>query len=129
MTGAAIVRWREGEALVLSVHGSFDGASAWALRIEMDEGGAREVVVDLTHAEEACDFAACVLAAYARERRRDRRIRFRSTERAHARLLRAHGLDVELPRGEGVGEEAFDPTPAGRGGGLGPAVAAGPTVS
>ena len=37
MTGAAIVRWQAGDALVLDVHGVFDGASAWALRVAMEE--------------------------------------------------------------------------------------------
>ena len=63
MTGAAIVRWQAEGAVVLAVHGAFDGASAWALRVAMDESPERRFVVDLTHAVEACDFAASVLAA------------------------------------------------------------------
>ena len=46
---------------------AFDGASAWALRLEMEASPADRFVVDLTHAEEACDFAAGILAAFARE--------------------------------------------------------------
>ena len=52
MTGASIVRWQAGDAVVLAVHGAFDGASAWALRLEMEESPAREFLVDLTHAVE-----------------------------------------------------------------------------
>jgi hypothetical protein len=94
MTGAAIVRWESAEAVVLAVHGAFDGASAWTLRNDMDESPAREFVIDLTHAVEAFDFAAWVLATWARERRQDRRIRFRAGTPEHAKLLAAYGLEV-----------------------------------
>jgi hypothetical protein len=94
MTGAAIVRWESGGAAVLAVHGAFDGASAWALRNGMDEASCREFIVDLTHAVEACDFAAVLLAAWARQRP-DRRLSFRAGSAAHVTLLRAHGLEVE----------------------------------
>jgi anti-anti-sigma regulatory factor len=92
-----------GGALVLALHGSFDGASAWALRVEMDERGAADVIVDLAGAEEACEFAACVLASYARQHRRSRRIRCRVTSPALARLLAGYGLelcDAGAPTGE-----------------------------
>lgn len=92
MTGAAIVRWESAEATVLAVHGAFDGASAWALRNDMDEGVAREFVVDLTHAVEACDFAAALLASWLRQRP-SRRLRFRPGTVEHVKLLRAHGLE------------------------------------
>lgn len=95
MTGAAIVRWQEGGAVVLAVHGAFDGASAWALRLAMDEAPARRYVVDLEHAVEACDFAASVLAAWWRERRRSISLTFRPGSAEHARLLVAHGLELE----------------------------------
>jgi hypothetical protein len=93
MTGAAIVRWESAEATVLAVHGAFDGASAWALRNDMDEAVAREFVVDLTHAVEACDFAAALLASWLRQRP-GRRLRFRPGAVEHVKLLRAHGLEV-----------------------------------
>src|SRR5690242_16420996 len=95
MTGASIVRWEARDRIVLSVHGAFDGASAWALRLEMDGCAACEFLVDLTHAEEACDFAASVLAAWTRERRRIKRVSFLPGAPEHARLLHAFGLDVE----------------------------------
>jgi hypothetical protein len=94
MTGAAIVRWESAEAVVLAVHGAFDGSSAWALRHDMDDSPARDFVVDLTHAVEACDFAAWLLATWARARRRTKRIRFRPGSPQHATLLAAHGLEV-----------------------------------
>jgi hypothetical protein len=94
MTGATIVRRESAGAVVLAVHGAFDGASAWALRNEMDEGHGREFVVDLTHAVEACDFAACLLAAWAKARRGEKRVRFLPGAPEHAPLLAAHGLDV-----------------------------------
>jgi hypothetical protein len=94
MTGAVIVRWESAGATVLAVHGAFDGASAWALRNDMDDSPSREFVVDLTHAVEAFDFAAVVLASWAR-RRPDQRLRFRAGTPAHVTLLRAHGLEVE----------------------------------
>ncbi len=94
MTGAAIVRWAAGDTVVLAVHGAFDGASAWALRIEMEESRGRDFVIDLTHAEEACDFAAGVLAAWARRFLRTKRVRFRPGSGEHARLLAGHGLDL-----------------------------------
>lgn len=78
---------------MLAIHGAFDGASAWALRNDMDEAAAREFVVDITHAVEACDFAAALLAAWLRQRPA-RRLRFRPGTQEHARLLRAHGLEV-----------------------------------
>lgn len=81
--------------MVLSVFGSFDGSSAWALRHEMDAGGDRDFVIDLSHADEACEFAAGVIASYARQRWRDRRIRFRPGDPAWARLLVGYGLEVE----------------------------------
>ena len=94
MTGAAIIRCEAGDAIVLAVHGAFDGASAWALRLEMEASPADRFVVDLTHAEEACDFAAGILAAFARQRWRDKRIAFRPGSSEHARLLSGHGLAV-----------------------------------
>jgi anti-anti-sigma regulatory factor len=94
MTGAAIVRWESEGTLVLAIHGSFDGASAWALRNEMDEAAAHDFVVDLTHAVEALDFAASLLAGWARLHRREKRLRFRSDEPAHVRLLARWGLEV-----------------------------------
>lgn len=95
MTGASIVRWEARDGVVLSVHGAFDGASAWALRLEMDDEPADEFIVDLTHAEEACEFAASILAAWARERRREKRVRFRPGAPEHARILRGFGLEVD----------------------------------
>jgi hypothetical protein len=97
VTGAAIVRRHAADAVVLAVHGCFDGASAWALRIEMDESAARDFVIDLTRAEEACDFAACILASYVRQRWRDRRVRFCPGTDAHARLLAGYGLELCEP--------------------------------
>ncbi len=94
MTGAAIVRWEAGGAVVLAVHGAFDGSSAWALRIEMEGSPGREFLVDLTHAVEACDFAASLLAAWARRWERLKRVRFRPGTPEHARLLAGHGLDL-----------------------------------
>jgi len=94
MTGAAIVRWEAGGTVVLAVHGAFDGASAWALRIEMEGSHAREFLVDLTHAVEACDFAAGVLASWARRWERLKRVRFRPGSAEHARILTGHGLEV-----------------------------------
>ncbi len=94
MTGAAIVRWEAGGAVVLAVHGAFDGASAWALRLEMEQSAAREFLVDLTHAVEACDFAASLLASWARARERVKRVRFRPGCAEHARILAGHGLEL-----------------------------------
>lgn len=94
MTGAAIVRWQRAEGIVLAVHGAFDGASAWTLRHEMDGSAAADFIVDLTHAVEACDFAASILSAWARERRRSKRVRFRPGAPEHATLLAAHGLEI-----------------------------------
>ncbi len=94
MTGAAIVRWEAGHAVVLAVHGAFDGASAWALRLEMEESPAREFLVDLTHAVEACDFAASLLASWTRRWERLKRVRFRSGSAEHARILAGHGLEL-----------------------------------
>ncbi|HEX9049727.1 MAG TPA: hypothetical protein VF841_04275 [Anaeromyxobacter sp.] len=103
MTGAAIVRWKAGNAVVLAVHGAFDGASAWALRLAMEESPAREFLVDLTHAVEACDFAASLLASWARGRERLKRVRFRPGCAEHARILSGHGLELA------DGEEASAP--------------------
>ncbi len=94
MTGATIVRWESARAVVLAVHGAFDGASAWALRNEMDDSRATEFVVDLTHVVEACDFAACVLAAWAKARWSEKRVRFVPGGPEHAALLSAHGLEL-----------------------------------
>jgi hypothetical protein len=94
MTGASIVRWEDGGAVVLALHGAFDGASAWAVRHAIDESPAREFVVDLTHAEEACDFAAALLATWTRQWRRAKRVAFRPGTREHARLLAGWGLEL-----------------------------------
>src|SRR5512138_1161511 len=107
MTGAAIVRWEAGGKVVLAVHGAFDGASAWSLRLEMDDAPAREFEIDLTHAVEACDFAASLLAEWARRWRRVKRVRFRPGSAEHARILEGHGLELA------EGEEATEPTVAG----------------
>lgn len=96
MTGAAIVRREaDDDEIVLAVYGAFDGASAWALRIEMDAARAHAFVIDLAHAVEACEFAACVLAGWARERRGEKRLRFRPGTPEHVRLLAGFGLEVE----------------------------------
>ncbi len=94
MTGAAIVRWEAGDAVVLAVHGAFDGASAWALRLQMEESHAREFLVDLTHAVEACDFAASLLASWARRWDRLKHVQFRPGSAEHARILAGHGLEL-----------------------------------
>jgi hypothetical protein len=94
MTGAAIVRWQAEDAIVLAVYGAFDGASAWGLRLAMEESPAERFVIDLTHTVEACDFAAGIVAAFARQRWRDKRIAFRPGTPEHARLLSGHGLEV-----------------------------------
>src|SRR5512133_3502754 len=77
MTGAAIVQWKAGPTVVLAVHGAFDGASAWALRLRMEDSPAREFIVDLTHAVEACDFAAGLLASWTRQWERLKHVQFR----------------------------------------------------
>ncbi len=105
MTGAAIVRMEAGGTLVLALHGAFDGASAWALRVELEERGAPDVIVDLSNAEEACAFAASVLAAHARAHRLTQRLRCRAASAAHARLLAAYGLEV-VELGAPAGEAA-----------------------
>jgi hypothetical protein len=95
MTGAAIVRWKAGDAVVLAVHGAFDGASAWALRLAMDESSSVcDFVIDLTHAEEACEFAAGLVSAWASRWRRHKRVRFRPGSPDHARLLAGFGLEL-----------------------------------
>ncbi len=94
MTGAAIIRREAGDAIVLGVHGAFDGSSAGGLRLEMDASSARDFVVDLTHAEETCEFAACIVAAWAREHRREKRVRFRPGAPEHVRLLAGFELEV-----------------------------------
>ena len=104
MTGAAIVRWESAGAIVLAVHGAFDGASAWALRNDMDETPERDFVIDLTHAVEACDFAAVLLTAWTRLHP-DRRLRFLPGAPEHVSLLQSHGLAVLAE-----GEEALAPS-------------------
>jgi anti-anti-sigma regulatory factor len=114
MTGAAIVRWQEEGAVVLSVHGAFDGSSAWALRHTMDEAPARRYVVDLEHAVEACEFAASVLAAWWQERRRAVALTFRPGTAEHARLLASYGLELEsAPAAGPAALHGWEPSPAG----------------
>lgn len=117
MTGAAIVRWESAGGTVLAVHGAFDGASAWALRNDMDESSSLAFVVDLTHAVEAWDFAAVLLAAWARQRP-GRRLRFRPGGRDHVRLLRAHGLELLADDVDLGPTLAFPPGGAAAAGGL-----------
>ncbi|MGC3998988.1 MAG: hypothetical protein QM767_16705 [Anaeromyxobacter sp.] len=93
MTGAAIIRREAQGTTVLAVHGAFDGCAAWALRLEMDACGPGDFVVDLTQADEACEFAACLLASYAQGCRRERRIRFVPGAPDQARLLAAFNLE------------------------------------
>lgn len=94
MTGASIVRWQTGDALVLAVHGAFDGASAWALRLAMEESAASRYVVDLTHAVEAFEFAASILATFVRQSQRTKRVSFLPGTQEHARLLAGFGLEI-----------------------------------
>jgi hypothetical protein len=108
MPGAAIVRWESAGSVLLAVHGAFDGSSAWALRNEMDESPATEFVVDLTQAVEACDFAACLLAAWARGQRHAKRVRFKPGSRQHAALLTAHGLELIEDDGLAPADAPFD---------------------
>lgn len=94
MPGAAIVRWKAGDSVVLAVHGAFDGASAWALRLAMEEAPGREFVIDLTHAEEACEFAAGVIAAWAQRCWREKHVRFRPGTAEQARMVSAYGFEL-----------------------------------
>ena len=80
--------------MVLAVHGAFDGASAGALRVEMDETAAPRFLVDLTQASEACEFAAGLLASWARQRWREKHVRFQPGSWEQARMLVAHGLEL-----------------------------------
>jgi hypothetical protein len=112
MTGGVIVRWESGGEVFLAVHGAFDGASAWALRNAMDESGAREFVVDLTPAVEACDFAAALLSSWARAMGRfGKRVRFRAGAPEHATILRAHGLEVLAEAGDDFAPTRAFPRP------------------
>ena len=116
MTGAAIVQWESGRAVVLAVHGAFDGASAWALRLHMEESPAREFLVDLTHAVEACDFAASLLASWARRWERLKHVRFQPGSADHARILAGHGLeltDVEEPASPALAGYSVEPSVTG----------------
>lgn len=114
MTGATIVRWEAGSTVVLAVHGAFDGASAWALRLAMEDASARVFEVDLTHAVEACDFAASLFAVWTKQWGRLRRVLFRPGCEEHVRILAGHGLDLaagdEAPEPELVGRLAAPPT-------------------
>jgi hypothetical protein len=138
MTGAAIVRRESGGSVFMTVHGSFDGASAWALRIAMEESEAADFVIDLTYAEEAFEFAACILANWVRQHRRQRRVRVVPGAPEHARLLAGFGLDLvdeesvlppvvlslgDLGGGSGAGSSSVSDRaePAGRVSGAGPA--------
>lgn len=100
---------------MLALHGAFDGASAWALRIEMEESRARDFLVDLTHVVEAYDFAAAVLASWAARWARVKRVRFRPGTPAHARLLAAHGLELA---DEGAAPMGFPPPWSAAGSGV-----------
>jgi hypothetical protein len=106
MTGASIVRWESGREVVLAVHGAFDGASAWSLRIAMDESAEKAFIIDLTHAEEAFEFAASLLSSWARQWTRVKRVRFRPGSLQHERLLVAYGLELA------GAEDETDLTPA-----------------
>ena len=92
------MRWQEEGAVVLAVHGAFDGASAWALRHAMDAAPARRYVVDLSNVVEACEFAAAVLASWWRERRRAVALTFRPGAPEHVRMLASYGLELEPAR-------------------------------
>lgn len=59
----------------------------------MDDRPARAFVIDLTHAVEACEFAAALLAAWRRQRPAIR-LSFLPGAPEHERLLEAHGLEV-----------------------------------
>ncbi len=117
MTGAAIVRWEAGGSTVLALHGAFDGASAWALRVEMEESPAQDFLVDLGHVVEAYDFAAGVMAAWAARWARLKRVRFRPGSAAHARLLAAHGLELAEGGTEAPLPLGFPPPWSGAGSG------------
>src|SRR5512141_474433 len=116
MTGASIVRWQVGNTAVLAVHGSFDGASAWALRLEMEESASREFLVDLTYAVEACDFAASLLASWARRWERLKRVRFQPGSAEHARILAGHGLELaDADEPTSTAPEGYRHAPSGTG--------------
>jgi hypothetical protein len=116
MTGASIVRWQAGNAVMLAVHGAFDGASAWSLRLAMEESASPEFLVDLTHAVEACDFAASLLASWARRWERLKRVRFRPGSAEHARILAGHGLelvDADEPASAALADYLYAPPATG----------------
>lgn len=102
MTGAAIVRREAGGTIYLAVHGAFDGASAWALRVAMEASEATDFVIDLTYADEAFEFAACILAGWVRQHQRVRAVRVVPGGPEQAYLLAGFGLEV-------VEEEALLP--------------------
>jgi hypothetical protein len=60
----------------------------------MEESGAARYVVDLTHAVEAFEFAASILATFVRQSQRTKSITFLPGTQEHARLLVGFGLDV-----------------------------------
>lgn len=93
---------------MLAVHGAFDGSSAWSLRIAMDESPARAFLIDLTHAEEAWEFAASLLSSWARQWSKVKQVRFRPGTLQHERLLVAYGLELAE-----ADESESDRTPEG----------------
>lgn len=128
MTGATLVRREAGGLVFLSVYGAFDGASAWALRVAMSESEATDFVIDLSYVDEACEFAACILANWVREHRRERRVRVVPGDPEQARLLASYGLELAdegplLRTAPSIADPAEDrPSHAAGSGQTGPAV-------
>lgn len=92
-----IVRTKTERYWRLSLHGVFDGTSAWELRRVMARLGQRlPIVVSFSDVTELAEFGVATLAAGFQARRWPP-VQFTGLQPGHRELMRQYGLEHDLP--------------------------------
>jgi anti-anti-sigma regulatory factor len=87
------LRERDGERAIFRITGSFERASAWALRSRMERESAAEVLLDFTQVRDFSDLAVAVLAHGLTGA--PRRVIFRGLRPHQLRIFRYCGVAVD----------------------------------
>lgn len=103
MTACRIEREEEGGRTILRVSGTFDRASAFAVREELSRGRPREVVIDFSQVRDFADLGVATLAYGIAGT--DRRVSMRGLRTHQLRIFRYFGVEAD-PTTAPAGDEA-----------------------